>query len=224
MPKAKTYTKKSDQGKAWNRNKGSRYTVSKIEKKETVLIVCEGQTEKVYFESFPIRTLTVNVVDLGGQSKTKLVEKAKDLNKKHACDIVWCVFDMDVSRGSDEFQSFDSAILIAQQLKYEVAYSNDAFELWFYLHYHYTDQPSHRTFYYEKLSEFWDINYQEDGKCIGFCTQLYEILEKDSRASQAEAIKRAEKLHASYQMEAPHKQNPVTTVYKLVQYLNEHSF
>ena len=223
MPKTKTYTKKSDQGKAWNRSKGSGYKVSKIETRETVLIVCEGQTEKVYFESFPIRTLTVNVVDLGGQSKTKLVEKAKELNKKQACKTVWCVFDMDVNRGADEFQSFDNAIMIAQQMKYEVAYSNDAFELWFYLHYQYTDQANHRTFYYDELSKYWNLNYQKDGKCLGFCTQLYKILETDNRASQAEAIKRAEKLHTSYTQEAPHEQNPVTTVYKLVQYLNEHS-
>ena len=61
MPKTKTYTKKSDQGKAWNRSKGSGYKVSKIETRETVLIVCEGQTEKVYFE-YPLEPFQLKAI------------------------------------------------------------------------------------------------------------------------------------------------------------------
>jgi hypothetical protein len=61
---------------------------------------------------------------------------------------VWCVFDMDVKRGADEFADFDNAISKALQLGYKIAYSNDAFELWFYLHFNLTESQHLRSFYY----------------------------------------------------------------------------
>jgi len=42
-------------------------------------------------------------------------------------DEIWCVFDMDVNIGGHEYQEFDNAILKAQSLGFNVAYSNDAF-------------------------------------------------------------------------------------------------
>lgn len=64
--------------------------------RKTLLIVCEGQTEKCYFESFPVRTVKVEVVNLEGQSKLKLVECAEEMVRGDGYDEVWCVFDMDV--------------------------------------------------------------------------------------------------------------------------------
>lgn len=72
--------------------------------------------------------------------------------------------------------------------------SNDAFELWFYLHYNYTDTAQRRSFYYDQLSKFWSINYVDEGKRYSFCTGIYDKLRKDHRASQQNAIENAKKL------------------------------
>ncbi len=75
------------------------------------------------------------------ESTTELVE-----NSEEKFDEVWCVFDMDVKKGENEFADFDNAIKKALFLHYKVAYSNDAFELWFYLHYNYTDVQAFKIF------------------------------------------------------------------------------
>jgi len=188
-------------------------------------IVCEGQTEKLYFESFPVLSLTVEAIDLGGQAKLKMIESTSAIinSSEKEYDEVWCVFDMDIKKGKKEFADYDNAIEKAkiQKPEYKVAYSNDAFELWFYLHYAYTDQQNLRKFYYDELSKKWNINYVRDGKKYKFCLQIYEILQKDENSSQEEAIKRAEKLYNNQQDLTYHKQNPVTLVYKLVEFLND---
>ena len=91
----------------------------------------------------------------------------------------------------------------------------------FYLHFDYTDQQNHRTFYYKKLREFWGINYEDKGKELDFCKTIYSKLQ-DSNCSQHEAIKRAEKLFNSKIHDSPCDQNPVTTVFELVRELNRY--
>jgi hypothetical protein len=223
MPKRKTYTKKTDIDRAWNKKKNpSQYAVDTLEMRKTFLIVCEGQTEKCYFKSFPVRTVKVEAINLEGQSKLKLVECAQEIACGEEYDEVWCVFDMDDNKGQDQFQAFDNAIHKAHSLNFNVAYSNDAFELWFYLHYHYTDTAHLRDFYYERLSRLWNINYVNDGKRYSFCTGIYDKLKNDNRASQQQAIARAEKLFLDQQDKPFHEQNPVTAVYQLVRTLNQH--
>jgi hypothetical protein len=223
MPKPKTYTKKTDLNKPWNKKrKVSVYTVDSVGMNKTLLIVCEGQTEKCYFESFPVKTLTVEAINLEGQSKLKLVECTQEIVNRDDYDCVWCVFDMDVKRGEDEFQAYDNAIHKAIALNYNVAYSNDAFELWFYLHYHFTDAAYLRTFYYEQLSRLWGFNYVDEGKKYAFCTTIYHLLESDVRASQEHAMEWAEKLFDGQKDKPFHEQNPATTVFQLVKSLNQH--
>ncbi len=200
----------------------SLYRVDSIETNKTILIVGEGQTEKLYFESFPVLTLTVEAIDLKGQSKLKLIDSTKSIieNNQTEYDEVWCVFDMDVKQGEKEFSDFDNAITKGKALNYNIAYSNDSFELWFYLHFNFTDQKHHRTFYYQFLGEQWDLNYEKDGKSYKFCQTIYSKLENDENASQENAIERAEKLYKE-QSDLPfHQQNPVSLIFKLVKYLN----
>lgn len=225
MPKKTKAIKTTDEGKAWNKQKNnSQYKIDTIALNKKILITCEGQTEKLYFESFPVLTLNVKAIDLKGQSKTKLVELTEEMYKKQHSDSdeVWCVFDMDVKRGENEFADFDNAIKKAKHLGFKVAYSNDAFELWFYLHFNYIDSQQLRGFYYQELSKFFEINYIKDGKKYDFCLKIYDILLNSTNASQIEAIKRAEKLHLQFKDEriVYHERNPVTTVYKLVEFLN----
>jgi len=229
MPKRTKAIKKTDvkSQKAWlKKAKPSLYKIETKETNKTILIVGEGQTEKLYFESFPVLTLTVKAIDLKGQSKLKLIESTTSIvenNKKENIfyDEVWCVFDMDIKQGSKEFSDFDNAITKSKFLGYHIAYSNDSFELWFYLHFNYTEQKHHRTFYYNFLGKHWNLNYEKEGKTYKFCKKIYSKLENDENASQKDALERAEKLF-NKQSDLPfHQQNPVTLVYKLVYYLND---
>ena len=55
MPKSTKAIKVTDKNKAWNKKaQPSGYKIETIPIKKTILIVCEGQTEKIYFESFPV--------------------------------------------------------------------------------------------------------------------------------------------------------------------------
>jgi hypothetical protein len=222
---------KSKNIKAWDKKKTtSVYNVGKFSQNKRILIVCEGQTEKFYFKSFDVVSLTIECIDSKGRTKRQLVEFCEKFcekkNNEYAnngrhFDEIWCVFDMDVNRKEKEFSDFDNAISSAQSKGFKIAYSNDAFELWFYLHYHYTDHQYLRGFYYQQLSKFWNINYEEDGKKEDYCKKIYHKLSNDKNANQQNAIKNAQKSHKMMNDLPYSQQNPVTTVYLLVNELNQ---
>lgn len=224
MPKKTRAIKVTDQDKAWNRKSNpTAYKLEEIPINKTILIVCEGQTEELYFKSFPVLGVRVDAINLEGQSKLKLVETTEMIQSEEIRDEVWCVFDMDVKRGADEFSDFDNAIERAKSLGYKAAYSNDAFELWFYLHFEYTDAENLRTFYYEELSKRLGLNYEKDGKRYDFCLKVYDFLDSNEDSSQAKAIERARKLFEEKSDLPYHQQNPVTKVFELVEELNRNS-
>ena len=223
MPKARAI-KITDKGKAWNKKAmPSTYKINTIPANRIILVVCEGQTEELYFESFPVLGMTVRTVNLKGQSKLKLIESTKEIVERSDFDYedIWCVFDMDVKRGAEEFADFDNSIIKGTQLGYNIAYSNDSFELWFYLHFEYTDAEHLRGFYYDELGKKFALNYVKDGKKYEFCLKLYNILLDDRTSSQERAIERAKKLFEKVKYLPYHQQNPVTKVYELVEVLNQ---
>jgi hypothetical protein len=225
MPKSTKATKKTDEKKAWlKKEKPSVYKIETKNPNKTILIVTEGQQEELYFKSFPVITLTVVPYNLQGQSKLKLIKETEKYiaNSDMKFDEVWCVFDMDVKQGEKEFADFDNAIESGKNKGYKVAYSNDCFDLWFYLHYHFTNQKNHRSFYYKQLGDIWGCNYVEEGKKFNFCRNTYSRLENDTTASQENAIKSAKKLYDEQKHLDYHDQNPVTLVFELVELLNEY--
>ncbi|WP_121667558.1 RloB family protein [Mesonia aquimarina] len=224
MPKKTKAIKKTDRKKAWLKKvKPSIYEIETKDVNKTILIVAEGQTETLYFESFPVLSLTVKTVNVGGQSKLKLIEATENIvnNATVKFDSIWCVFDMDVRQEEKEFADFDNAIESGNSKSYKLAYSNDCFELWFYLHYNFTDQKNHRIFYYRQLGNMWDCNYEKEGKKYDFCLKSYSRLESDENASQEKAIERAKKLYENQKGLSFHEQNPITLVYELVEFLNK---
>jgi hypothetical protein len=196
--------------------------VETIPMNKSILIVCEGQTEELYFKSFPVLGVRVDAVNLKGQSKLKMVESTQEIldSSAVAYDEIWCVFDMDVRRGEDEYSDFDNVIHQAESLGFKVAYSNDAFELWLYLHFEYTDAENLRTFYYKELGKRLGLNYEKDGKRYDFCQKLYKLLEVHEQSSQEIAIERARSLFEEKADLPYHQQNPVTKVFELVKELN----
>jgi len=225
MPKKTKSIKATDikAGKAWLKKvSGYQYPVDTIERKKRFLIVCEGQTEELYFKSFPVLTAVINPVHQGC-SKSQLVACAKAYTEDESYDEVWCVFDMDYKPGhKKQFEDFNNAIKSAIDAGYKCAYSNDAFELWFVLHYQFLDQEQERTFYFSTLSEYWQINYEKHGKARAFAQSIYNRLLNDVKANQQDAINNASKLFESQKDKVYHLQNPVTTVFLLVETLNSH--
>ena len=209
--------------KPWLKKVG--FTSYKEETKEpnkTFLIVCEGQTEALYFESFP--TISAEIKTYGmGCSHATLADCTIDLMEKNQYDEVWCVFDMDFKSDiAGQFEDFNSAIQKCYSNGVKCAYSNDSFELWLYLHFHFTDQRNHRDFYNDQLGNIFGINYRKDGKKRKFVLKLYKALENNSDASQKEAINRSKLLVEKHEGTSPHLQNPITLVYLLVEELNKY--
>jgi hypothetical protein len=189
------------------KSRSLRRKVNTRELRQRFLIVCEGQkTEPNYFQAFrvpkDVRTVVIGV----GANTISLVEKAMDLRQEDDYDQVWCVFD------KDDFTpaQFNDAIQLARQNDIQVAYSNEAFELWYILHFNYHQAATSRHRYGEKLSDLLGVNYEKNA------LDMYERLE----AQQETAIRYAEKLLAYYQPHNPADDNPCTTVHLLVQELN----
>jgi hypothetical protein len=189
-----------------NRNLRS-YSPRKVgtrELRQRFLIVCEGEkTEPNYFRSFRVPGLVVKGV---GENPSRLVKTTQEYNQKDEYDQIWCVFDRDDWRTQD----FNNAIKKAKTLKFRVAYSNEAFELWYVLHFEFLNTGIPRSQYIQKISSALGQQYQKNS------TTIYnDLLNK-----QDTALKHATKLLSQYDPHEPAKDNPATTVHLLVQELN----
>ncbi len=188
---------------------------------DMILIFTEGtKTEPNYFESFRIRGIIVRIIGLGMNTLT-LVEEAieqraelidqfaKESEKKPKTITYksFCVFDKDSFTAS----AFNSAIDKARSHGFSVAYSNEAFELWYLLHFEYLHSGLTRDKYISKLSKILKEKYKKNDQEI--YRKLYD--------KQEIAIKNSGKLLASHPSINPAKNNPSTTVYELVEYLNQ---
>lgn len=176
--------------------------------RERFLIVCEGeQTEPNYFRAFRVPRDVITVRGCG-ENTVSLVRHAIRLRNEAsgAYDQVWCVFDRD----SFPLGHFNDALALAFKEKIEVAYSNEAFELWYLLHFDYYHTGLTRQDYCIRLHDLLGHRYEKNSDVI-----YEELLER-----QRIAVRNAQKLLSSYQPHRPAHDNPVTTVHKLVEQLN----
>ncbi|MBZ8183224.1 RloB family protein [Oscillatoria salina] len=181
--------------------------VNNREVKQRFLIVCEGEkTEPNYFRSFRVPKKVINVKGLG-KNPSKLVNRAKELQEQEDYDRVWCVFDRD----SWTVEDFNNAIANAKNECIEVAYSNEAFELWYVLHFEFLNTGIPRKDYIKKLNSLLKQTYHKNSETI-----YDELFDK-----QAIAIKNATNLLKQYEPPNPSQDNPSTTVHLLVQELNK---
>lgn len=190
------------------------------------LIVCEGEkTEPNYFKSFP-KKVGKFIYDIsfegGGISTLKVVEKAIELrnNSKQKYDRVWAVFDRD----SFKANSFNSAVLKAKANDINCAWSNEAFELWYLLHFHNRITAMKRDEYKNAIEEA--VNSKLGKKKNAFKykkndTGMYLLL--NQVGSQDSAIKWAKELSKGVTGEQFANYNPQTMVFKLVEELNGQS-
>ena len=174
------------------------------EQRPRFLIVCEGsQTEPNYFRQFRVYTKVVTIIIGLGENTLSLVRKTCDRMKESDYTEVWCVFDRDSFPASN----FNAALALARVNNIQVAHSSEAFELWFLLHFYYVDSALSRTQYAEKLSKSLGKAYRKNDVTI-----FETLLDR-----QITAIQNAQKLLDSYGVNHnPERDNPCTTVHKLV--------
>lgn len=183
--------------------------------KKTILIVCEGEnTEPEYFNAFRLTSATVKAIGKGLGTMSLVREaisvREQEKQKGKSFNLCWVVFD------KDEYQDFDEAIEFAKKNGFEVAYSNQAFELWFLLHFKKYSGKLHRREYPKLLEKHLGLPYS---KQEGFATMLFQRL----LPYQSAAIINAETIIAETQGIKPSLAESSTTVHNLVKQLNEYS-
>lgn len=189
------------------------------EERQRFLIVCEGEkTEPNYFEMFgqelPRRVVQLDIYGEGANTLS-LVSRAKYLRDSQATgdypfDQVWIVFDRD----SFDADNFDNAINMAEADGMQCAWSNEAFELWYILHFEYRNTAMSRTEYQGKLTILLGETYRKNAP------DMYQKLMR--LGNQRNAITWAKKLRDEFQsaITPPSRSNPCTTVFQLVEQLN----
>lgn len=203
----------------------------KMPKINSFLIVTEGKrTEPLYFNGLKkkiqekiggtVDVVEAPVIDVHGEgSATGQLIRITERYVKEASIIyqnVWVVFD------KDDFEDFDQAIRDGENKGYNIAWSNQSFEYWLYLHFNYSDSALHRDAWKEKLDDIFRQYQLGDGVYRKNYNNIYEFV--DSFDGVNTAIKNAKRRMASFKkdIDQPSAYDPGTTVYKLVQKLKRY--
>lgn len=198
------------------------------------LIVCEDQkTEPDYFGRFkskiPEDTIFLKPVGTGRDPKgvvKRAIEERELLAKesRKEVDAVWVVFDKDdADENATKIRNFNDALSIANQEQMDVAYSNEAFELWLLLHM--CDVEKDIPLPRQKIYELLQTEIQKIEK---YKTYLYDHSNPDPKTldiieevgNSTEAIARAQILMEHHKNNHPLHANPSTLVHLLMQDLN----
>ena len=184
--------------------------------RQRFLILCEGsKTEPNYFRAFPTAANVIDIeVDGLACDPKKLTRAAIDRKTMSDADgtpydQIWCVFDRD----DWPVTLFNQAFEDARNNGIEVAYSNEAFELWYLLHFNYYDTACSRTDYKRRLSTLLVKTYQKNDP------GMYSVL----GARQQTEIRNADRRLSQYTPPHPADDNPSTTVHRLVRELSDHA-
>lgn len=217
LPKSKIEQLKREKREAKAAKKRKVATREKIVR---FLIVCEGErTEPNYFrELVKDRYSEVRSEDIVGEGRSTcaLVKKAEEIRdrlehqRQLKFDRVWVVFD------KDDFNDFNEAIALAEKNGFMAAWSNEAFELWYLLHFVYLDAAISRADYIKKLENeirridgYANYNYKKND--VG----IYSLLQRIGDEPQAK--QRAAKLQAMFDDTKDYKNHkPCTCVDVLV--------
>ena len=205
---------------------GSRFNRSTNTRKQYtfIYIFTEGkETEPLYFKfkKSEIRSNDIKIEIKGkGYNTASLVDFALDFIKNENIDLAkdecWVVFDKD-----DFNKDFNSAIEKAESNGLKAAYSNEAFELWFLLHFDLMSSAIGRKTYNRKITEKYrkltgDKKYKYDK--VESVKPLIEAIKK----WEPKAINFAKQLLQQHKKEKSYlKKNPSTTVHILVERINK---
>lgn len=198
-------------------------------KRQYYLIVCEGEaTEPNYFEGLkqdlPKGVLTAYQIDVEGTGRNtqSLVDEALRLkavyekNTIQKVDRLWVVFDKD----SFTPQDFNAAIQRCQSSNIECAWSNEAFEIWYLLHFQYYEHAMSRRDFKGLLENYLkpfmgnEFRYEKNSR------EMYALLKE--HGSLTDAIRNAKRLAERVDGRQDYaNHNPCTMVYKLIEELKK---
>jgi len=198
-----------------------------------LLVVCEDQnTEPAYIKTFeqhfPAHTLFLEVAGVGRDPLGVVlaaIERRKNLAglTKREIDEIWVIFDKDdADFNQARIDRFNRAFATASENDFNVAWSNEVFELWFLLHFIDVNPatPLSRIIVYDKLKNSINnilgveviIDGHSNPQIIPYLT---------SHGSEIDAIKRADALLLHHIGTPPIAANPATKVHLLIQSLRE---
>lgn len=195
-------------------------------KRKYFLIVCEGtKTEPNYFESLkkdlPKGVLTSCRIDIEGTGRNTMslvnesitIKERLENQTSLSIDKIWVVFDRD----SFESDHFNDAINFCKNQSPEIgcAWTNEAFELWYLLHFHFYNTAINRDLYQKliegNLKPILGNQYEYQKNSI----EMYNILQEHGNIKLA--IKYATKLEAEFIGKTDYaNHNPCTKVHHLV--------
>lgn len=176
------------------------------------LICTEGKSEAIYFAHYKSFTGPVVISLDKSDHKVSLVKKTiEERNIRiqtgdfdEEIDEVWVVLDRDADPSNRLDKShFNQALNLAEKNGVFIAYSNDAFELWFILHYQDLWASTHREQLFKMLAKHRGKKYEKTEDLYGEVKQF-----------RSKAIQRAASLLKP--KHRPESANPSTTVHKLV--------
>ena len=198
-------------------------------KRKYYLIICEGEkTEPNYFEGLkddlPKGVLTAYQIDIEGTGRNtqSLIDEALRLKSRYEdehsrpIDRLWVVFDRD----SFSAEEFNSAVQRCKNTKPEIgcAWSNEAFELWYLLHFHFYTHSMSRRDYQRLIEENLKPLVGDGYRYLKNSIDMYELLKEHGNID--DAIRNGKRLAETYverQDYAVH--NPCTMVWELVEEL-----
>ena len=219
--------------------------------KKTFIIFCEDEAvEPAYFELFRNERNHISAIGNSKQHHAQvdnateyfrdndLIDVDKEGNEFLKIDAdaqVWCVFDRDKNENDQKDTAFNDSIATANRKGIRTAWSNDDFELWILLHFEEVDpsndEYSHRSKYYERLTEILrklePIGSKVHSPRFDYYTSMktkkrfIECTYQHMKGKVEKAIQRAEALEAFHTQtpKAKHLQCPCTMVHHLVKEL-----
>ena len=184
--------------------------------RDKVLIMCSGETEKIYFNFYKnkhkndLKNISIKVVTHKKSNPLAVVQAA--LTQKRDYNEVWTVFD------KDDFTDFDTAIILALDNGINCAFSNEAIEYWFFLHFENKTGAMSRYTLNAELEKKLGFEYEKDAAVIQrVCDKI------SSNLSIAE-----ERAQVGHEIHSLHSDKPsdwcsCTTIYALTKRLRKWS-
>ena len=185
--------------------------------RDKVLIMCGGETEEIYFNHYKdkhkrdLQSVSIKVVAYKKSNPMAVTQAA--MTQKADFDEVWAVFD------KDDFTDFDDAIKLALSNGINCAFSNEAIEYWFFLHFENKTGAMSRSNLDSELGRKLGFEYDKNAET------MQKICEKISNRLHV-AEERAQIGHERHILNSGDKPSDwcsCTTVYALTKRLREWS-
>ena len=190
---------------------------NKLRTKGDILILCCGNTEKIYFELFKekyknyLKKVKIKIVSHKKSQPLEVVNEAIKQKIKDPNVEVWAVFDY------DNESCFDMAIEEAIKNDIYLAFSNICFEYWFFLHFKNNKKSMTSKMLITELENKYNITYDKKPEAIN--TIFKKIINNITVAEE-----RALNFYETYQtgpQEKISKWCSCTSVFKLTKKLRE---